>query len=66
MNELTELETAITLLSEGKVVGIPTETVYGLAANALDEHAVSEIFAIKNRPYFDPLIVHISETEEVK
>lgn len=65
MNELTELETAITLLSEGKVVGIPTETVYGLAANALDEHAVSEIFAIKNRPYFDPLIVHISETKEV-
>jgi len=40
------------------LVAIPTETVYGLAANALDDTAVAEIFRVKNRPHFDPLIVH--------
>ncbi|HEY3874855.1 MAG TPA: L-threonylcarbamoyladenylate synthase [Candidatus Kapabacteria bacterium] len=46
------------LLSRGLLVAIPTETVYGLAANALDENAVLHIFEVKNRPKFDPLIVH--------
>jgi L-threonylcarbamoyladenylate synthase len=46
-------------LLDGECVGIPTETVYGLAANALDPAAVVRIFEIKNRPVFDPLIVHV-------
>ncbi|MBN8649981.1 MAG: threonylcarbamoyl-AMP synthase [Cytophagales bacterium] len=48
------------LLLEGKLVAIPTETVYGLAANAQNEKAVLEIFKAKNRPHFDPLIVHVA------
>ncbi len=51
----------VDLLTEGKVVAIPTETVYGLAANALNENAISAIFTLKNRPFFDPLIVHIKD-----
>jgi L-threonylcarbamoyladenylate synthase len=51
---------ATELLKKGKVVAIPTETVYGLAANALNEQAVKSIFELKNRPLFNPLIVHIS------
>lgn len=47
-------------------MGIPTETVYGLAANALDPLAVSKIFEAKNRPKFDPLIVHVAEIEQFK
>lgn len=46
------------LLLTGQVIGIPTETVYGLAGNAFDEDAVLKIFTVKNRPQFDPLIVH--------
>jgi L-threonylcarbamoyladenylate synthase len=44
-------------------VAIPTETVYGLAANAFDPHAVAQIFVVKNRPEFDPLIVHIHSVD---
>ncbi|TPX49434.1 hypothetical protein SeLEV6574_g01458 [Synchytrium endobioticum] len=51
---------AARLVSTGHVVGFPTETVYGLAANALDPCAVSKIFIAKNRPPDNPLIVHIS------
>jgi len=54
------------LLRAGETVAIPTETVYGLAANALDEVAVSKIFTAKNRPAFDPLIVHVAAVEEIK
>lgn len=50
-------------LQAGQVVGIPTETVYGLAANALDEAAVQRIFAAKGRPQDNPLIVHISSLD---
>jgi len=50
-------------LSRGLTVGIPTETVYGLAANALNESAVVSIFKIKNRPFFDPLILHVRDLE---
>jgi len=56
---------AIDLLTEGEVVAIPTETVYGLAANALNEEAVAKIFEAKNRPFFDPLIVHIASISDV-
>ena len=47
-------------LRRGHLVGMPTETVYGLAGNALDERAVARIFAAKARPHFDPLIVHVA------
>lgn len=52
-------------LDDGFAVGIPTETVYGLAANAFNEDAVSQIFKIKNRPAFDPLIVHVADLDAV-
>jgi L-threonylcarbamoyladenylate synthase len=47
-------------------VAIPTETVYGLAANALNEKAVLSIFEAKNRPFFDPLIIHIASIESAQ
>lgn len=53
------------LLMLGETVAIPTETVYGLAANALEEDAVVKIFEIKNRPTFDPLIIHTNTIEKV-
>ena len=52
---------AAALLRAGEVVGLPTETVYGLAGNALDAAAVAKIFAAKARPSFDPLIVHVAD-----
>jgi len=54
-----DINKAKQLLENGQLVAIPTETVYGLAANALDENAVLRIFQVKNRPQFDPLIIHI-------
>ncbi|MBV8373181.1 MAG: threonylcarbamoyl-AMP synthase, partial [Candidatus Eremiobacteraeota bacterium] len=53
------LERAAGALRAGAVVAIPTETVYGLAANAFDPSAAARIFEIKQRPAFDPLIVHV-------
>ena len=57
---------AAELLRKGQVVAIPTETVYGLAGNALNLAAVTEIFKAKQRPFFDPLIVHLSEWERAQ
>lgn len=59
----TDLQLAKSLLEKGELVGIPTETVYGLAANALNGSAVARIFAVKNRPEFDPLIVHVPDLD---
>ena len=56
---------AANLLSKNALVSIPTETVYGLAGNALNTDAVLKIFEVKNRPSFDPLIVHISEISQL-
>ncbi len=56
---------AACLLKRGELVAIPTETVYGLAANALDGSAVEKIFIAKGRPQDNPLIVHIAETQEI-
>ena len=53
-------------LRNGKLVAFPTETVYGLGANALDEKAVLSIFAAKGRPLTDPVIVHVAERESAK
>jgi L-threonylcarbamoyladenylate synthase len=61
-----DIRLAARLLTEGKLVGIPTETVYGLAANALNADAVLNIFEAKNRPTFDPLIVHVPSVEVAK
>ena len=52
---------AVDLLRAGEVVALPTETVYGLAADALSAEAVVKIFETKKRPHFDPLIVHLPE-----
>lgn len=54
----TDIQQAAVHLRQGNLVAIPTETVYGLAANALDSSAVLKIFEAKQRPSFDPLIVH--------
>jgi len=54
---------AVKLLRKGEIVALPTETVYGLAADALDPIAVAKIFEAKERPRFDPLIVHLPNRE---
>lgn len=61
-----DLTEASGLIKRGEVVGIPTETVYGLAANAFDESAVKKVFEAKGRPSDNPLIVHISDFEMIK
>lgn len=60
------IELAQQYLERGEVVAIPTETVYGLAANAWQEAAVLRIFEVKQRPFFDPLILHVADTEGVQ
>ena len=60
------VEYAANLLKSGSVVAVPTETVYGLAGNALNEKAVAAIFEAKNRPFFDPLIVHIGHEQHLE
>ena len=60
---IDEINKAAELLNQGEVVAIPTETVYGLAANAFDENAVKKVFEIKQRPLFNPLIVHIKSID---
>jgi L-threonylcarbamoyladenylate synthase len=60
----TDILKAAGILRSGGLVAIPTETVYGLAANALNADAVAGIFKAKNRPFFDPLIVHIHSISE--
>ncbi len=57
---------AADVLRAGELCAIPTETVYGLGANALDEQAVARVFEAKNRPHFDPLIVHVISDEWLK
>ncbi len=62
----TAVTRAAELLRAGEVVALPTETVYGLAANALDAKAVAKIFAIKGRPAHNPIIVHVASVELAK
>ena len=61
----TDIARAVKLLMTGEVVAIPTETVYGLATNALNEQAVKRIYEIKNRPAVNPLIIHLAEAGQV-
>jgi L-threonylcarbamoyladenylate synthase len=60
------METAAKYIRDGKLVAFPTETVYGLGANALNPLAVARIFELKQRPTFDPLIVHIASLEQLE
>jgi len=62
-NVITSPELAAAILKQGGLVALPTETVYGLGANALDAVAVAKIFAAKERPFFDPLIVHLADID---
>jgi len=66
-NEFTDINgqirEAADVIRRGGVVAFPTETVYGLGANAFDAKAVARVFEVKRRPYFDPLIVHVCEKE---
>jgi len=59
-----DLVAAAAALRAGQLVGMPTETVYGLAANALDPLAVLRVFSAKGRPTFDPLIVHVADAAQ--
>lgn len=61
----TTLEETAKLLLQGAVVAVPTETVYGLAASIHHENAIDQIFALKNRPRVNPLIVHIADREQI-
>jgi L-threonylcarbamoyladenylate synthase len=61
----TAVEEAVRLLRAGEVVALPTETVYGLAADALNPTAVARIFEAKGRPSYDPLIVHIADKKQL-
>jgi L-threonylcarbamoyladenylate synthase len=63
---LISISEASDLLKAEKVVAMPTETVYGLAGRIDSEAAIREIFAVKKRPFFDPLIVHVSSLEQAK
>lgn len=64
--DAASIERAATLLRNGELVVFPTETVYGLGADALQTHAVEQIFAAKGRPYSDPLIAHIADESDLE
>jgi len=66
MANYCSVDRAIELLISGGIVALPTETVYGLGADATNEQAVAKIFEAKNRPAFDPLIVHVPNIDAVK
>jgi L-threonylcarbamoyladenylate synthase len=63
---LSSIEIAAKYIQEGKLVAFPTETVYGLGANALNPLAVAKIFELKERPSFDPLIIHIANIHQLE
>jgi L-threonylcarbamoyladenylate synthase len=61
-----EIDKAVYFLEQNECVAIPTETVYGLAANALEEKAIRKVFEVKKRPLFNPLIVHLKSVDEIE
>ncbi len=65
-NELNTAKNAAEIIKNSGLVAIPTETVYGLGANGLDESAVAKIFEVKGRPQDNPLILHISKVEDME
>lgn len=66
MNTPNDIERAVKLLAAGALVGLPTETVYGLAGDATQAKAVRQIFALKGRPAKHPVIVHLCEAEQMR
>lgn len=60
------INTAVTLLTEGKLIALPTETVYGLGGDARNEVAIQKIFRVKNRPPTNPLIIHLSSISAIE
>ena len=60
-----EIDIAADIIKKGGIVAMPTETVYGLAADALNGEAVAKIFKAKGRPMDNPLIVHISDIKQI-
>lgn len=60
-----DIQQAAEILRNDGVIGLPTETVYGLAGNAFSEQAINQIFAMKMRPHFNPLIVHVKSFADV-
>ncbi|MDX1685349.1 MAG: L-threonylcarbamoyladenylate synthase [Saprospiraceae bacterium] len=62
----TDISQAVELLTEGEVVAIPTETVYGLAGNGTSTETAARIFEIKNRPRFDPMILHFRDLSAIQ
>jgi L-threonylcarbamoyladenylate synthase len=65
MTALTQILQAVTLLQAGRLVAFPTETVYGLGADARNEMAIKKVFAVKKRPADHPLIVHLAHREQL-
>ena len=65
-NNLSNIKKGKYLLDKNNCIGMPTETVYGLAANAYSSKAISKIFKLKKRPKNNPLIVHYSSLEMLK
>jgi L-threonylcarbamoyladenylate synthase len=66
MSENRFIHQAAEIIKRGGIVAFPTETVYGLGADAFNPIAVARIFEVKKRPYFDPLIVHVANPSDVK
>ncbi|MEX2450811.1 MAG: L-threonylcarbamoyladenylate synthase [Rhodospirillales bacterium] len=64
-NDTDGIATAARSIRAGRLVAFPTETVYGLGADATNDHAVAAIFAAKGRPHFNPLIVHFADADEI-
>ncbi|MDG1054867.1 MAG: Sua5/YciO/YrdC/YwlC family protein, partial [Schleiferiaceae bacterium] len=66
MAKVLSVTEAVDVLLQGQIVGLPTETVYGLGADATNEAAIAKVFKAKNRPSFDPLIVHVPSLAAVR
>lgn len=62
----TDVNLVVEALGKGEIAAIPTETVYGLAANAYQEKAIEKVFSLKKRPTYNPLIVHIASPDALK
>lgn len=66
MSPIIDISQAISILQLGEVVALPTETVYGLAARIDQDKALEKVFTTKNRPFFDPLIVHVQDLTQAQ
>lgn len=62
----TDIQLAVSILQGEGIIGLPTETVYGLAGNIFSERAISQIYEVKQRPHFNPLIVHLKSAADLE